>query len=139
MWNFEGENIMLFVSRIQYGTSITWLLSDFFSLLMTLSYRVHLLTTVLRWSMPEYTATLICLRLGPHSFHEKKKPFCFIVPLLLCCCPHHLCLSLDYPLQIVSYADKFQNKAILLIHFSARYTPEVSFLTLLNFLWVFFF
>ncbi|KAG8638879.1 hypothetical protein MANES_14G075500v8 [Manihot esculenta] len=31
--------------------------------------------------------------------------------------------------EIVSYADKFENKAILLIHFSARYTVEVYFLT----------
>jgi hypothetical protein len=37
-----------------------------------------------------------------------------------------ICLFLPFFFfQIVSYADRLQNKAILLIHFSARYTVEV--------------
>lgn len=34
-------------------------------------------------------------------------------------------LYVDDPTQIINHAKKFKNKAILLIHFSARYTTEV--------------
>lgn len=37
-------------------------------------------------------------------------------------------LYVDDPTQIINHAKKFKNKAILLIHFSARYTTEVRLL-----------
>jgi hypothetical protein len=55
------------------------------------------------------------------QFHEISNGFTFINFFLL-----FIFLFLPFFFfQIVSYADRLQNKAILLIHFSARYTVEV--------------
>lgn len=83
-----------------------------------------MLMTQQQWSRQEIMDTLICLRYYPSYFS--------INPLYVACMKRCIFLTLSFyfllmNIQIVEYAEKFENKAILLIHFSARHKVDVSF------------
>lgn len=59
-----------------------------------------------------------------HAFHETYNGY---IPVLITYCLIVICLRMVMAIfQIVNHGDRFENKAILLIHFSARYTSDVS-------------
>lgn len=72
--------------------------------------------------MQENMGTPICLRLFPNFA-------CFIFLWKNNISPSTANFALIFLcMQILNQCDKLENKAILLIHFSARYTAEVSYL-----------
>ena len=74
-----------------------------------------MLKTPWRWMMQGIMGTRICQRLSFHHF----LPSNLLTAVDVWCC-------FGIFVQIIHHADLFENKAILLIHFSARYQLDVS-------------
>ena len=82
----------------------------------SVNFRVLILMTRNQLRMQERKGTLTCLRLFLNLFMQFLKIYFLLTLNYVCRC-----------MQIASLSDKLENKAILLNHFSSRYTAEVSY------------